>query len=122
MTATPAPAPKPSAADVLRARHWNRLPARLEDLNGPHRGTVQLPIHVAWSGMTMFDLDQPKQRMSMYRTVLAEGQADDLVTLLNPDLLMAQWPMLRSLISRAIRDVWEDAFPGLAEAPGRAAA
>ena len=60
----------------------------------------------------MLDLDRPKQRMSMYRTVLAEGQADDLVTLLNRDLLMAQWPVLRSLISRAIRDVSGERLSG----------
>ncbi|MER7820286.1 transcriptional regulator [Streptomyces sp. NPDC096153] len=88
-----------------------------EDLDGPTRGTVQLPIHVAWSGLTRFDLDRPKQRMSMYRTVLAEGQADDLVTLLNRDLLVAQWPVLRSLISRTNREVWESAFPELPSFP-----
>ncbi|OMI33767.1 hypothetical protein SPAR_39825 [Streptomyces sparsogenes DSM 40356] len=32
--------------------------------------------HVAWSGLTRFDLDRPRSRMSMYRTVLAEGQHD----------------------------------------------
>jgi hypothetical protein len=53
-------------------------------------------------------------RMSMYRTVLAEGQRDDLITLLNQDPLIAQWPVLRTLVSRHIRHVWEDAFPALA--------
>ncbi len=57
----------------------------------------------------------------MYRTVLAEGQQEDLITLLNRDLLVARWPVLRTLISRAIRDVWEAAFPELAAAPVAAA-
>ncbi|MBD3006448.1 transcriptional regulator [Streptomyces sp. 5-10] len=63
-----------------------------------------------------------QSRMSMYRTVLAEGQPEDLITLLNRDLLVAQWPVLRMLISGAIRDVWEAAFPELAAARPAAAA
>jgi hypothetical protein len=35
---------------------------------------------------------------------------------LNRDLLISQWPILRTLISRFIRDAWEDAFPELAHA------
>ncbi|MEU9489419.1 hypothetical protein AB0D83_38300 [Streptomyces decoyicus] len=38
--------------------------------------------------------------MSLHRTVLAEGQRQDLIDFLNRDLLTAQWPMLRTLISR----------------------
>ncbi|AYG78078.1 hypothetical protein DWB77_00185 [Streptomyces hundungensis] len=52
--------------------------------------------------------------MGLYRTVLAEGQRQDLVDFLNRDLLIAQWPVLRTLISRPIRHVWEAAFPDLA--------
>ncbi|MER6539078.1 hypothetical protein ABT215_35885 [Streptomyces sp900105755] len=51
--------------------------------------------------------------MSLYRTVLAEGQREDLVRFLSRELLLAQWPLLRRLISRALRDAWEDRFPGL---------
>ncbi|WP_254886097.1 hypothetical protein [Streptomyces sp. NA02950] len=122
MSAMPAAEPSPSAAEVLRERYARRLPASLSELAGPAHGTVQLPLHVAWSGLTRFDLDRPRSRMSMYRTVLAEGQHDDLITLLNRDLLVAQWPVLRTLISRAVRDVWEAAFPELAAARPAAAA
>jgi hypothetical protein len=66
---------------------------------------VQLSLHVAWSGLTRFDLDRPRSRMSMYR-----------------DLLVVQWPVLRTLISRAIREVWETAFPELAVTRPAAAA
>ena len=106
----------PSAAELLRERYARRLPGSLGELTGPAHGSVQLPLHVAWSGLTRFDLDRPRLRMSMYRTVLAEGQCDDLVTLLNRDLLVSQWPVLRTLISRAIHDVWESAFPELTAA------
>ncbi len=122
MSAMPAAEPSPPAAEVLRQRYARRLPDALGRLAGPTHGSVQLPLHVAWSGLTRFDLDRPRSRMSMYRTVLAEGQHDDLIALLNRDLLIAQWPVLRTLISRAIRDVWEEAFPELASArPGAAA-
>ncbi|MFE1384485.1 transcriptional regulator [Streptomyces sp. NPDC058740] len=74
---------------------------------------MTLPLHVAWSGLRTYDLDRPRLRMGMYRTVLAEGQRDDLVRLLNRDLLLDQWPVLRTLVSRHVRDVWEEAFPEL---------
>lgn len=51
--------------------------------------------------------------MSCYRIVLAEGQHDDLVHYLNRELLVTMWPVLRTLISRDIRDVWENAFAEL---------
>ncbi|MEU1791721.1 hypothetical protein ABZ553_38780 [Streptomyces sparsogenes] len=122
MSETPASEPRLSTGDVLRQRYARRLPSSLGQLTGPARGAVQLPLHVAWSGLTRFDLDRPRSRMSMYRTVLAEGQHDDLVFLLNRDLLIDQWPVLRTLISRAIRDVWEAAFPELTSARPAAAA
>ncbi|MFE3887623.1 hypothetical protein ACFXPQ_32745 [Streptomyces lydicus] len=105
--------PVPHAAEVLRARYADRLPACLADLTGPCHGTVDLPLHVAWSGLRSFDLDRPRSRMSLYRTVLAEGRHQDLVDFLNRDLLISQWPVLRTLISRPIRDVWEAAFTEL---------
>jgi len=64
---------------------------------------VQLPLHVAWSGQTAFDLDRPKPRMHMYRIVLAEGQLADVTTYLNRGLLVSQWPVVRTLISKTAR-------------------
>ncbi|MGW1270241.1 hypothetical protein [Streptomyces sp. NPDC002491] len=51
--------------------------------------------------------------MTLYRTVLAEGLSEDLMALLHHRLLIEQWPVLRSLISPYIREVWEHAFPEL---------
>jgi hypothetical protein len=107
-----------SRAEVLDERYRSRLPASLDDLAGPGEGTVQLPLHVAWSGLTAFDLDRSKPRMSLYRVVLAEGQRDDVIAFLNKDLLLSQWPVLRALVSRHIRTVWEAAFPELADNRG----
>jgi hypothetical protein len=102
-----------TTTQVLRTRYQGRLPGSLDELRGPAHGVVQLPAHVAWSGLTSYDLDGARSSMTLYRTVLAEGQRDDLSGLLNRDLLLSRWPILRNLISRNIRDVWESAFPEL---------
>ncbi|MEU6002873.1 hypothetical protein ABZ837_34315 [Streptomyces sp. NPDC047197] len=96
-----------------RAKYEQRLPARLEELTGPRDGAVELPLHVAWSGLRTHRLDQPRQRMGLYRTVLAEGLHDDLCAYLDHELLRAQWPILRTLVSPTVRDVWETRFPQL---------
>ncbi|WP_326725928.1 hypothetical protein OHT59_04715 [Streptomyces sp. NBC_00243] len=107
-----------SPAEVLRARYRSRLPRTLVELGGPSRGVVDLPLHVVWSGVSSFSLERPKARMSLYRIVLAEGQRQDLIRFLNKDLLLAQWPVLRRLVSRHLREVWEEAFPELAQTAG----
>ncbi|MET8441973.1 MULTISPECIES: transcriptional regulator [Streptomyces] len=114
-------ASQPSPSDLRRAKYARRTPATLSELVGPEHGTVRLPLHLAWSGLTTFDLDQPRLQMSYYRIVLAEGQHDDLVQFLNPDLLVGLWPTLRTLVSRDVREVWESAFDQLADS-ARAAA
>ncbi|MEU7039199.1 transcriptional regulator [Streptomyces sp. NPDC046237] len=110
----------PSVPELRRTRFARRLPVTLSELAGPAHGHVDLPLHLAWSGLTRFDLDQPRLRMSYYRIVLAEGQHDDLVRYLNHERLTAMWPVLRTLISRDIRDVWENAHAELK--PGARAA
>jgi hypothetical protein len=99
----------------MEQRYRSRLPAALGDLSGPAHAIVQLPLHIAWSGQTVFDLDRPKPRMHIYRIVLAEGQPGDVIKYLNRDLLVSEWPVLRTLISKAVRSVWERASPGLCE-------
>jgi hypothetical protein len=109
-------AERDATVEVLRARYRSRLPRALDELSGPSHGVVELPLHVVWSGVTAFPLDRPKLRMSLYRTVLAEGQRQDLVRFLNKELLLAQWPLLRRMVSRQLCHVWEEAFPELAQA------
>lgn len=106
---------------LYREKFRRRLPQSLEQLRGPMEGVVELPLHVAWSGMTSYDLGKPRQRMGLYRTVLHEGLHDDLPRFLNRDLLLQMWPVLRTLVGRTVRSVWEEAFPQLA-ARSRAAA
>ncbi|MPY55897.1 hypothetical protein [Streptomyces spongiae] len=99
---------------LYQAKFRRRLPQSLDDLHGPAHGIVDLPLHMAWSGMTSYDMDKPRQRMGLYRTVLHEGLRDDLPRYLNQDLLLQMWPVLRSLVGRTVRTVWEDSFPQLA--------
>ncbi|GGN46036.1 hypothetical protein [Streptomyces fuscichromogenes] len=111
----------PSVAEVLHERYAARLPDALEDLGGPEHGPVELPLHVVWSGLRTYDLDRPRQCMGLYRTVLAEGQRDDITGFLNRGLLLAQWPLMRTMISRHVREAWEAAFPELAHRASAAA-
>ncbi|MFI2762787.1 hypothetical protein ACH5A3_28580 [Streptomyces echinatus] len=116
----PAPTPRDvSGADakdlaLYREKFRRRLPESLDELHGPTQGVVELPLHMAWSGMTSYDMTKPRQRMGLYRTVLHEGLRDDLPEYLNRDLLLQLWPVLRTLVGRTVRAVWEDAFPQLA--------
>lgn len=106
---------------LRREKYARRQPVELAELTGPTYGTVTLPVHLAWAGLARFDLDQPRLRMSYYRIILAEGMHDDLVHYLNHSLLISLWPVLRTLISRDLRDAWENTFPELASAARTAA-
>ncbi|MER5689832.1 hypothetical protein [Streptomyces sp. NPDC002205] len=53
--------------------------------------------------------------MSLYRTVPTEGQRADVVASLDRDLLLAQWSVLRTLVSKRIRVVREKAFSELVD-------
>ncbi|MER5603673.1 hypothetical protein [Streptomyces sp. NPDC002265] len=122
----PVPAPPPAGADVVekagsggtdlelyREKFWRRLPDSLDELHGPAQGVVEPPVTVVWSGLRAFDLANERQRMSLYRIVLAEGMRQDLCALLNRDILLRSWPTLRTLVSTTVRGVWEDRFPEL---------
>ena len=116
----PAPTPRdlsgPNTNDLAlyREKFQRRLPESLDMLCGPTQGVVELPLHIAWSGMASYDMSNPRQRMGLYRTVLHEGLQDDLPLYLNQGLLLQLWPVLRTLVGRTVRAVWEDAFPQLA--------
>ncbi len=58
-----------------QASYRDRLPASLDDLTGPNHGTIQLPLHIAWSGLTAIDVNRRPLRMSMYHIILAKGCA-----------------------------------------------
>lgn len=103
----------------------------LADLRGPVSGTVELPLHLFWSGRdsrdSQFSLDDPSRRRELYRTVLREAcSPDDLATFLNGGMLTALWTRL--VLPKVVRKAWEDQHPALrlpaapGRLPGRAAA
>jgi hypothetical protein len=73
-----------------------RLPASLADLRGPQTGEVTVPLHVAWSGMRTFDVQNPSLRLMLYHLVLVEGQRGDIEDLLARPYLVEMWHRLRT--------------------------
>ncbi|MER7458280.1 hypothetical protein [Micromonospora sp. NPDC126480] len=91
----------------------DRIPASLDLLAGPDHGRVALPVRLAWSGLTEFDVTDPRQRLTLYRTLLDCGQREDIIRYVNPSLLRADWPRIRRLTSRRLIALWERKLPGL---------
>jgi hypothetical protein len=89
------------------------LPDSLDQLVGPTTGTIDLPIHLDWSGKPSYNLDSARRTETLYATVLAEAaDPDDLGRYLNRDRLIALWPTM--WLPPKIRRLWEQRFPQLA--------
>ncbi|MFE9132509.1 hypothetical protein ACFYYI_42105 [Streptomyces sp. NPDC002387] len=43
--------------ELYREKFRRRLPQSLDELRGPTPGVVDLAQHIAWSGMTSYDMD-----------------------------------------------------------------
>jgi|SRR5580692_1181704 hypothetical protein len=84
-----------------------RIPSSLEDLKGPAAGRVELPLHVAWSGRRVYDVDQEDQRLVLYALLLAEAQRTDLERFVHRQSLVTMWPRLRRLLGPHVRREWE---------------
>ncbi|MEU6784166.1 hypothetical protein ABZ912_33645 [Nonomuraea angiospora] len=84
-----------------------KVPDSLGDLHGPADGVVALPPHLAWSGLTEFDLSNFKLRLSMYKIVITAGQRADYEAYLNADHLVTDWPLLCKGLGRGYRQAWE---------------
>jgi hypothetical protein len=105
-----------SATSVRWAHLAERLPTSLEELSGPRTGSVELPLHLAWSGLTRFDLGDEQLLLGLYRIVLTNGLREDLIRYLNADLLLRHWSRLRIALGRPVRTCWEERFPQLVAA------
>ena len=93
-----------------------RIPEALDVLSGPDRGVVRLPVRLAWSGLTQFDVSDHRQRLTLYRTLLNCGQRQDIIAYVHADLLRRDWPRIRRLTSRQLVELWEARLPGLVSA------
>jgi hypothetical protein len=85
-----------------------RIPSSLSLLAGPSHGTVSLPTRLAWSGLTEFDVTDPRQRLTLYRTLMDCGQLEDIVRYVNAALLRRDWPRIRRVVA-----LWERRLPEL---------
>ncbi|WLW52710.1 hypothetical protein [Streptomyces sp. YU58] len=90
-----------------------RLPTALDELAGPESGNIELPLHLAWSGLRVFALGDVKLLIGLYRIILNNGSRDDFVRYLNRGHLVRHWPVLRKMLGRGVREPWEEAFPEL---------
>ena len=70
-------------------------------------GTVELPLHVAWSGRRAYDVGVEDQRLVLYALLLAEAQREDLERFVHCESLVRIWPRLRFLLGPHARREWE---------------
>jgi hypothetical protein len=96
-----------SALPPRWSQYGRRLPSSLEDLKGPAAGKVELPLHIAWSGRRVYDVDDKEQRLLLYALLLAEAQREDIERFVHRELLVSIWPRLRLLLGPHARREWE---------------
>jgi hypothetical protein len=101
-----------SFADWLAGRspHAARLPERIDELRGPTSGVIMLPRHLAFPGLRECDITDDDSRRSMYGVVLTQGRRNDVARFLNPDLLAADWPLIRDALDPRLRATCERRF------------
>lgn len=92
----------------------DRIPASLGLLAGPDQGRVSLPVRLAWSGPTEFDVTDPRERLTLYCLLLDGGQRDDIIRYVNATLLRQDWPRICRLTARRVIALWERRLPELA--------
>jgi len=90
-----------------------RIPSRGE-FAGPAVGLVALPNRLCWSGSPVFDVTDPRRRLTLYTTLIGEGQRADLARWINWAHLIEDWPKVRRLTARDLIGVWEMQLPDLA--------
>ncbi|MFJ8577042.1 hypothetical protein [Micromonospora sp. NPDC093277] len=90
-----------------------RIPASLAQLTGPDHGRVELPVRLAWSGLTEFNVADPRQRLTLYRTLMDCGQREDILHYVNAALLRRDWPRIKRLTARRLVAIWERRLPEL---------
>lgn len=103
-----------------RHRIWFRIPRAipdsLDDLKGPDRGRIVLPISVDWGPPVKGGLDvaNDAQLERAYSQIIANGNEQCQITYLNKKLLIEHWPRL-AIEKWRVLPAWEKAFPILRE-------
>ena len=87
-----------------------------DEFAGPSEGTVELPNRLCWSGSPVFDVVDPRRRLTMYLTLIGEGQRADVARWVNREHLRDDWPKVRRLTAKDLITVWETLLPDLASA------
>ena len=83
------------------------IPERLDELRGPARGIVVLPVHLTWHGLREFDVAKDESRLVLYSILLGQGRRGDLARFVNAARLAEDWPDLAAVVSRRIRRACE---------------
>jgi hypothetical protein len=99
-------------ADLLRDRFGpsGRLPDQIDELKGPVRGVVMVPMHLSWPGMRECDVSDDATRRSMYGMLLSQGKRNDIVRFVNAALLVADWPLIADSLDPKLRRLCERQF------------
>ncbi|MEH1016505.1 hypothetical protein V6U90_25795 [Micromonospora sp. CPCC 206060] len=84
----------------------------LDELCGPERGVVELPLRLWWQPERRFNLGQHTMLLWMYENVLREAVSrDELRCFLHAATLVRVWRELN--LPRGVRQAWEARHPQL---------
>ena len=89
------------------ARFWRpvEIPDDLGERPAAVRsGVVKLPNHIAGSGQRPYALDDRRGREHVYELVMTEGNADDVRTYVDLDVLADMWDTTR--LAPHVREQW----------------
>jgi hypothetical protein len=76
----------------------------------PPRARSSSLLRLAWSGLRTCDLGDEERLLRMYRIVLLKGRCEGYTCHLDATQLIAHWPILRKMLGRGVRTIWEDRF------------
>ena len=84
-----------------------------DDVDDPsqvkERGVVVLPRHVRWSDPPRsYDLDDLKDRLSVYEQVLSEGTEDDVRRFIDVEVVLELWNDM--VLPERVRRAWAEWF------------
>jgi hypothetical protein len=99
-------------SDLLPGRLGSagRLPGQIDDMRGPAKGVVMLPMHLSWPGLRECDVSDDATRRSMYCVLLSQGKRNDIVRFVNAALLAADWALIAGSLDPRLRRYCERQF------------